>query len=54
MNDETIKLFLENLKRTAEWNRQNLLVSSDRYAAIIDVANALEAALKNYRTGEKP
>lgn len=47
MNNETLALFLENLKKSAEYNRVHESISVDRYAAICDVAFALECAIES-------
>jgi hypothetical protein len=45
MTNETLKLFLDNLKKAAEYNRVHDTISVERYAAVWDVAFALESAI---------
>jgi len=45
MSDETLKLFLDNLKKAAEYNSVHDTISVERYAAVCDVAFALESAI---------
>jgi hypothetical protein len=47
VTDETLELFLDNLKKSAEYNRVHESISVDRYAAICDVAFALESAIES-------
>jgi hypothetical protein len=46
MSDEILKLFLDNLRKSAEYNRRHASISVDRYGAICDVAFALFGAIK--------
>jgi len=46
VSNETLKLFLKNLRKSAEFNRTHSSISVDRYAAICDVAFALECAIE--------
>jgi ABC-type nitrate/sulfonate/bicarbonate transport system substrate-binding protein len=45
MNDQTLRRFLQELHRAAEFNRTHPGISAERYAAVMDVVNALEKAL---------
>ncbi len=52
MSEEILRRWLRELINTAEYNRKHPDISADRYAAVMDVAVALEKAL-GWEPGKK-